>query len=496
MQESFDAIVIGSGQSGPFLAARLAASGLNTALIEREHLGGTCVNNGCIPTKTLIASARAAHVARRAGDFGVSIGSGSVSVDMRAVKARKDAVVAESVTGLTSWLGGMDKLTLIHGHARFTAAHRVQVEVRVAPVDASAKDAVKSDASAGVTAAAATLRELEAPRIFIDTGGRATVPDWPGIAELPYFTNASMMHVDFLPEHLVIVGGSYIGLEFAQMYRRFGSRVSVIEAGPRLIGREDAEVSAEVRAILEREGIEVHVGAAHLAMRPVRKRSPNGVAVSVNVAFDAAGAAQVVNGSHLLLAVGRRPNTDDLGLDAAGIAVDGRGYIVVDDELQTTVPGVWALGDVNGKGAFTHTSYNDFEIVAANLLDGGTRRVSDRIPAYALYIDPPLGRIGMSEAEVRASGRLALVATLPMSRVGRARERGETAGFMKVLVDAQTQRILGAALLGIEADEVVQSLLLAMAADLPYTRIQQTMLIHPTVSELLPTLFGSLKPLV
>ncbi|CAN5292753.1 FAD-containing oxidoreductase [soil metagenome] len=468
MQESFDAIVIGSGQSGPFLAARLAASGLKTALIERAHIGGTCVNNGCIPTKTLIASARAAHVARRAGDFGVSIGAGPVSVDMRAVKARKDAVVAESVTGLTGWLSSMDKLTLIHGHARFTAAHRVQVGDR----------------------------ELEAPRIFIDTGGRATVPDWPGIAEVPYFTNASMMHVDFLPEHLVIVGGSYIGLEFAQMYRRFGSRVSVIEAGPRLIGREDAEVSAEVRAILEREGIEVHVGAAKLAMRPVRKRSPNGVAVSVSVAFDVAGAAQVVNGSHLLVATGRRPNTDDLGLEAAGIATDGRGYIVVDDELQTTVPGVWAMGDVNGKGAFTHTSYNDFEIVAANLLDGGSRRVSDRIPAYALYIDPPLGRIGMSEAEVRASGRQALVATLPMARVGRARERGETAGFMKVLVDAQTQRILGAALLGIEADEVVQFLLLAMAADLPYTRIQQTMLIHPTVSELLPTLFGNLKPLV
>lgn len=482
MDNSFDAIVIGSGQSGPFLAARLAESGLKTALIEREHIGGTCVNNGCIPTKTLIASARAAHMARRAGDFGVSIGGGPVTVDMRAVKARKDAVVNESVTGLTTWLGGIDKLTLIHGHARFVAAHRVRVEVR-----ANSADAVAGEA---------TMRELEAPRIFIDTGGRATVPDWPGIAEVPYFTNASMMHVDFLPEHLVIVGGSYIGLEFAQMYRRFGSRVSVIEAGPRLIGREDAEVSAEVRAILEREGVEVHVGAANLAMRPVRKRSPNGVAISVNVAFDAAGAAKVVSGSHLLLAVGRRPNTDDLGLEAAGIAVDGRGYIVVDDELQTTVKGVWAMGDVNGKGAFTHTSYNDFEIVAANLQGGGSRRVSDRISAYALYIDPPLGRIGMSEAEVRASGRIALVATLPMARVGRARERGETAGFMKVLVDAQTHRILGAALLGIEADEVVQFLLLAMAADLPYTRIQQTMLIHPTVSELLPTLFGNLNPLV
>jgi pyruvate/2-oxoglutarate dehydrogenase complex dihydrolipoamide dehydrogenase (E3) component len=404
-------------------------------------------------------------VVRNAAALGVSIGdTGSINVDMRAVKARKDEVVNESVAGLTAWLGGMANLTLIRGHARFVAADRVKVN---------------DD-------------ELSAARFFIDVGGRPTVPDWPGINDIPYLTNTSMMAVDFLPEHLVIVGGSYIGLEFAQMYRRFGSRVSVIEASPRLISREDVEVSEEVRAILEREGVVVHVGASKLEM--AREGA------DVRVVFDTQGKQGVdqhaINGSHLLLAVGRRPNTDDLGLENAGVKLDARGYIVVDDELRTSTAGIWAMGDVNARGAFTHTSYNDYEIVAANLLDGGKRRVSDRVMTYALYIDPPLGRIGMSEAEVRASGKSALVATMPMTRVGRARERGETDGFMKVLVDAQTERILGAALLGIEADEVVQLLLLAMAADLPYTRIQQTMWIHPTVTELLPTLFDALKPLV
>ena len=459
MHHHFDAIVIGAGQAGPSLAARFARAGMKTALVEREHLGGTCVNTGCIPTKTLVASARVAQVVRSAAAFGVETG-GAMRVDMRAVKARKDAVVNEAIAGLTEWLGGLPNLTLIRGHARFIAPNRLRVD---------------DD-------------EIEAPKIFINVGARATVPDWPGIHEVPCLTNVSMMDVDFLPEHLVIVGGSYIGLEFAQMYRRFGSEVSVIEAAPRLITREDAEVSDAVRSILDHDGIAIHTGAKNLAMA----RDGAGV----RVAFDAEGGARTVAGSHLLLAVGRRPNTDDLGLHTAGIDLDARGYIVVDDELRTSASGVWALGDVNGRGAFTHTSYNDFEIVAANLLDGGQRRVSDRIGTYALYIDPPLGRIGMSEVEVRASGCPALVATLPMTRVGRARERGETTGFMKVLVDAGTQRILGAALLGIEADEVVQLLLLAMAAELSYTRIQRTMWIHPTVSELLPTLFDRLKPLV
>ena len=458
MQQTFDAIVIGAGQSGPFLAVRLARAGRRVVLIEREHLGGTCVNDGCIPTKTLVASARVAHVARGAAAFGVQVG-GAVTVDMAAVKARKDAVVNESVAGLAQWFGATAGLTLVRGEARFTGPASVRVGAD----------------------------DYTAPQIFLDTGGSPVVPDWPGVHTVPYLTNTTMMAVDFLPAHLVIVGGSYIGLEFAQMYRRFGSAVTVLEASGRLIGREDPEVSAAVHDLLAGEGVEIRLGAKEIA---VQARDGG---VQVDFAVD--GAPVSVTGSHLLVAVGRRPNVAALDLDRAGVALDARGYIAVDDRLATSVPGIWALGDVNGRGAFTHTSYNDFEIVAANLLDGGDRRVSDRIPAYALYTDPPLGRIGMNEAEVRARGRPARVATFPMSRVGRARERGETTGFMKVHVDAETERLLGAALFGIEADEVVQTLLLAMAADLPFSRITHTMFIHPTVTELLPSLFQALEPL-
>ena len=459
MPEPYDAIVIGTGQSGPSLAVRLAQAGRRTAIIERKLFGGTCVNVGCIPTKTLIASARAAHVARTAADYGVMI-EGAIKVDMAQVKARKDAVVAESNTGLAKWLRSTKNLTVIEGHARFTGPHTVEVNGQV----------------------------LQAPQIFIDTGGRATVPAIPGLEQVQYFTNSSMMEVDFLPAHLLIVGGSYIGLEFAQMYRRFGAEVTVIEHGPRLIAREDEEVSQEVRRILEAEGVTVHCGAEQLR---VAKQG-----AQIELAFEAQGKVQTVSGSHLLLAVGRVPNTDDLGCDQAGIALDKRGYITVDDQLQTSVPGVWALGDVNGRGAFTHTSYNDYEIVAANLLDNDPRRVSDRIPIYALFIDPPLGRVGMTEAEVRATGKPALIGKMKMARVGRARERGETKGFMKVLIDAESKKILGAALLGIEGDEAVHALADVMYAGAPYTVIQRAVHIHPTVSELIPTLLGNLKPLV
>jgi pyruvate/2-oxoglutarate dehydrogenase complex dihydrolipoamide dehydrogenase (E3) component len=458
----FDAIVIGSGQAGPFLAARLVEAGMAVALIEREHLGGTCVNDGCIPTKTLVASARTAHVARRAWEYGVRLG-GPVSVDMKAVKARKDAIVAQSVGNLTEWLGHMKGLTLIRGHARFVAPHAVEVKVEV-------EVEVETDP-------ASARERLEAPRIFINVGGRALLPDWPGLRRVPVLTNTSMMALDTCPEHLLIAGGSYIGLEFAQMYRRFGAAVTVLEHADRLIAREDPEVSHEVRAILEREGVRVH-----LAVRDVRVAAPRADG-RIGIAFTSGTIDLDVLGSHLFAAVGRRPNTDDLGLDRAGIATDARGHVVVDDELRTSVPGVWALGDVNGRGAFTHTAYNDHEIVAANLLDGAARRVTDRIPAYALFIDPPLGRAGMSEAEVRARGRPALVGVMPMTRVGRARERGETQGFMKVLVDAASERILGASLLDV------------MAADVSYKVIERAVHIHPTVSELIPTLLEQLVPL-
>jgi pyruvate/2-oxoglutarate dehydrogenase complex dihydrolipoamide dehydrogenase (E3) component len=461
MNTKYDVIVIDAGQCGPSLATRMAGAGKKTLLIESEHLGGTCVNDGCIPTKTLVASARTAYVARRAADYGVQI-SGDIRVDMKAVKARKDAVVQESITGLTKWLNNTPNLKVMFGHARFVSPHAVQVN--------------------GET--------MEAAQIFINTGGRPVVPDWPGLADVPYLTNTSMMALDELPEHLLIVGGSYIGLEFAQMYRRFGARVTVVEYSDRIIAREDAEVSSEVQAILEREGVQFVLGARDMK---VERATDN---KNINFTATAANSTHELACSHLLLAVGRKPNSDDLGLEAAGIAIDKRGYITVDDELRTNVPGVWAMGDVNGRGAFTHTSYNDYEIIAANLLDKDPRRVSDRISAYALFIDPPLARIGMSETEVRASGKPALVGVMPMARVGRARERSETQGFMKALVDAQSKRILGAALLGIEADEVIHSLLDIMAADAPYTVIQRTMHIHPTVSELVPTLLGSLKPLV
>jgi pyruvate/2-oxoglutarate dehydrogenase complex dihydrolipoamide dehydrogenase (E3) component len=457
---SYDAIVIGAGQAGPSLAVRLAKSGMRTALIEREHLGGTCVNDGCIPTKTLVASARAAHVARRAADYGVQVG-GPVTVDMHAVKARKDRVVDDAIAGLSEWLGGTERLTLIRGHARFSGAHAVEVDGRT----------------------------LEAPQIFINVGGRPTLPGWQGIADVPVLTNVSMMALDTLPEHLIIAGGSYIGLEFAQMFRRFGARVSVVEYGDRLIAREDRQVSREVQAILEREDI-----VFHFSVKDAEVSAGDG-GRGVGVRFEAGGAVHDLRGSHLLAAVGRRPNTDDLGLDKAGIATDARGFIVVDEELRTSVPGVWALGDANGRGAFTHTSYNDHQIVAANLLHGGTRKVSDRPSAYALFIDPPLGRVGMSEDEVRKRGKPALVGVMPMTRVGRAKERGETQGFMKVLVDAESERILGASLLCIEGDEIVHSLLDVMAADASYKVVARAVHIHPTVSELIPTLLESLEPL-
>ena len=458
MGQKFDAVVIGTGQAGPSLAARLAAQGMKTAIIERKLFGGTCVNVGCTPTKTLVASARAAHVARRGADFGVVIDA-PVKVDMKRVKARKDAVVRQSNEGVTNWLRNMDNLTVFEGHGRLEGARSVRVNGDL----------------------------LETERIFINVGARAAVPDLPGLGQVDYLTNSGMLEVDFLPEHLVIIGGSYIGLEFAQMYRRFGSRVTVIEMADRLIAREDEDVSLAIRSILEAEGVEFRLQAECISLE-----NRNG-GVRARVSCDD-GVPQV-DGSHLLLAVGRRPNTDDLGLDTAGIKTDARGFIVVDDELSTNVPGVWALGDCNGRGAFTHTSYNDYEIVAANLLDGDRRRLGDRIDCYGLFIDPPLGRVGMTERQARATARGVRIGHMPMARVGRARERSETQGFMKILVDARTDRILGAAILGVGGDEAVHGILDVMYAGAPFTTIARAVHIHPTVSELIPTMLGDLEPL-
>ncbi len=458
MARHYDAIVIGTGQSGPALAGRMNAEGLSVAVIERHLVGGTCVNAGCIPTKTLVGSARVAALARRAQEFGIVI-DGDVRADMRQVKARKDKIAGDSNRGVTQWLEGMDHVDLIRGHATFTGPHSV---------------AVNDDF-------------LEAERIFIDVGARARIPDWPGLEDIAYLTNSSIMDVDYLPEHLIIIGGSYIGLEFAQMYRRFGAEVTVVEMQDRLIGRDDDDVSSAVQEILAAEGVRFRLGAECLSARP------HAAGVAVQVSCEDGPEEEV--GSHLLFAVGRQPNTDDLGLENTEIETNQFGIIKVDDQLRTTQSGVWALGEVNGRGAFTHTSYNDFEIVAANLFDDDPRSVDERILCYGLFIDPPLGRVGMTEREVRASGRPALIGKRMMTRVGRAREFGETQGFIKILVDQETEQILGAAILGLSGDEAVHSLLDVMYAKQPYTVISRAVHIHPTVAELIPTVLQELQPL-
>jgi len=453
---SFDAIIIGTGQAGPSLAGRLDAAGMRVAIVERHLVGGTCVNTGCKPTKTLVASAYAAQMARRGAEYGIS--TGTVSVDMKVVEARARKVILDSRKGNEDWLAGMPNVELIRGHARFDGPGSITVNGE----------------------------RLTAPRIFVNVGGRAAVPDMPGLGDVPYLTNSSIVALDTLPRHLVVVGGSYIGLEFAQMYRRLGAQVTVIERADRLITREDSDVSEAVRGILEDEGIEVRTGADKIAFRKIDG--------GIEVAFETTTGPAEVAGSHALIAIGRRPNTDDLGLDSAGIDRDERGYIKVDDHLQASVPGVWALGDCNGRGAFTHTAYNDFEIVAANLLDGEDRRVSSRVPGYALFIDPPLGRAGMSEAEAVKSGRPLLFSKRPMTRVGRAVEKGETKGFMKVVADAETRKILGAAILGTGGDEAIHGILDMISADRPLDELRWAVPIHPTVSELIPTLLVDLAP--
>jgi pyruvate/2-oxoglutarate dehydrogenase complex dihydrolipoamide dehydrogenase (E3) component len=454
----FDSIIIGTGQAGPSLSARLAGAGMKVAVIERNLFGGTCVNTGCIPTKTLVASARAAYMAKRADDFGVMI-EGPINVDMKKVKARKDEVAGRSNHEIPGWMKKISNLTVFKRHARFEGPRTVSIGDEV----------------------------LEADKIFINVGARAYIPPMPGLDRVEYLTNSSMMQVDYLPQHLIIIGGSYIGLEFGQMYRRFGSQVTIVEKGSGLIARDDEDVSETVKEILESEGINIRLNAECIASEKEGDK--------VRVKLDCDKGDKAVTGSHLLLAVGRTPNTDDLGLDKAGVDMDERGYIRVDDQLHTNVPGIWALGDCNGKGAFTHTSYNDFEIVAANLLDDDLRRASDRILCYGLYIDPPLGRAGMTEAQVRQSGRRALIGKRFMANIGRAIEKGETQGFMKILVDADSKEILGAAILGVGGDEAIHSILDIMYAKQPYTVIQRAMHIHPTVSELIPTILGDLKPL-
>ena len=457
MTSKFDAIVIGLGQAGPSLAARLAGHGMRVAVIEKGEFGGTCVNNGCTPTKAMVASAYAAHMARHAAAYGVVLQE-APAVNMESVKARKDLIVRASRDGLETWMQGLQNATIYRGQARFSGAQAVTVNGE----------------------------ELTAERIFINVGGRPLIPDMPGIGSVPYLTNVTMMDLDVLPEHLIVIGGSYVGLEFGQMFRRFGSRVTVVEMGPHLVGHEDPDVSQCIEDFLSAEGIALRLGAKCISLHARDQ--------DLSVGLDCREGDPNEHGTHLLLAVGRVPNTDDLGLEAAGIAVDQRGYIQVNESLQTSNPHVWALGDCNGKGAFTHTAYNDYEIVADNLLANAGRKYTDRLPVYALFTDPPLGRVGLNEAAIRKAGGEALVGKLPMTRVARAREKGETNGFLKIHVDKESQRILGASLLGTGADEAVQSLLDAMYARTPYPEFQRHVRIHPTVCELLPTVLENLHP--
>jgi len=456
--KKYDAIVIGAGQAGPSLAAKLVSENLKTAIIERKLFGGTCVNTGCIPTKTLVASARAAHMARRGDEFGVQI-SGDINVDMKKVKARKDAVVQQSNQGVTGWMKNMEGLDVYEGHGQFESSNVVSVNGE----------------------------QLQADKIFINVGARARVPDMPGLNDIEYFTNSNIMDVDFLPEHLIIIGGSYIGLEFAQMYRRFGSEVTVVEMSDRLIPREDQDVSETVKEILENEGVKIRLGAECISF--AKRDSKIGVTDSCK------GEKQEVIGSHVLLAVGRETNSHDLGLDKAGVKTNKFGIIEVDNVLETNVPGIWAIGECNGEGAFTHTSYNDYEIVADNQFDTKTRGVSDRIMCYGLFIDPPLGRVGLTEQQVKDSGKKALVGKMMMSHIGRAKERSETQGFMKVLIDAETDEILGANILGIGGDEIIHLFIDTMYAKAPYHVIKNAVHVHPTVAELIPTMLQDLQTL-
>ena len=458
MPSTFDAIIVGTGQAGPSLAARLSAAGMKVAVVERHKFGGTCVNNGCTPTKAMVASAYAAHLASRAADYGVVLAS-EPRVDMTLVKARKDAIVRNSSEGVENWMHGLSGVSVFRGHARFTGMNSLEVGGE----------------------------PLTAERIFLNVGGRPRIPEMPGIDSVPFLTNVSMMELDLVPQHLIVIGGSYVGLEFGQMFRRFGSQVTIVETGSRLLAREDEDVSLALQDILSAEGINLRLSATCITMR----LEPQGLSVGV----DCTAGAQREYGTHLLLAVGRVPNTEDLGLDAARVEVDHHGYIRVDEGLRTTNPGVWALGDCNGKGAFTHTAYNDYEIVADNLLLGAQRRHTDRIPIYALYTDPPLARVGLNETEARKSGIAALTGKRPMTRVARAIEKGETQGFLKIQVEAGSRRILGASLLGTGADESMHSLVDAIYAGTPYTEFQRHVRAHPTVSELLPTVMEHLVPL-
>jgi pyruvate/2-oxoglutarate dehydrogenase complex dihydrolipoamide dehydrogenase (E3) component len=452
--ERYDAIVIGAGQAGVPLASALARSGRRTILIEREHVGGTCINEGCTPTKTMVASARVAYLARRGADYGVK--TGPITVDLARVRERKRAIVKSFRAGSLRRVETTEGLELICGEARFTGPRQLAVDGRL----------------------------LESDLVFVNTGGRPAAPDVEGLDRVASLDSTSVMELDQVPDHLVVLGGGYIGLEFGQMFRRFGSRVTIVQRGPQLLPLEDPDVAEAVLGVLTEDGIEVLLEAEAVRAEPA--------SAGMRLTVRTPAGERTVEGSHVLRAAGRVPNTDYLGLEAAGIAMDAKGFILVDPRLETSVPGVYALGDVKGGPAFTHISYDDFRVIRTNLLQGGRACITDRLVPYTVFIDPQLGRIGLSEREARKQGRAVRVARMPMSYVARALELDEARGFMKALVDPESGQILGAAVLGIEGGELMAALQLAMMGRVPYDRLRDAVFAHPTLAESLNNLFSSL----
>ncbi|HVU65485.1 MAG TPA: mercuric reductase [Ktedonobacteraceae bacterium] len=456
----YDAIIIGAGQGGVPLATALAGAGLKTALIECEHVGGTCVNEGCTPTKTMVASARVAYLARRAADYGVH--TGPISVDMTVVRKRKREIVTSFRGGSERRLENAAGLDLLMGQTRFSGDRTLEVVL-----------------NNGET------RQLSAEKIFINAGARPAEPDLPGVEQVPVLNSTTIMELDEVPEHLLIIGGGYVGLEFGQMFRRFGSRVSLIQRSSRLLTREDPDIADAVADILRQDGIEILLNST-----PLRVERQDGGQIDLRVRTPAG--ERVLRGSHLLLAAGRTPNSDDLNLAATGLRADAHGFIHTNERLETNVAGIYALGDIKGGPAFTHISYDDFRIIRTNLLEHGHASIHDRFVPYTVYIDPQLGRVGLSETEARAQGRDIRVASMPMSYVARALETDETRGLMKVVVDAASRQILGCAILGIEGGEIMSALQIAMMGKLPYTALREAVFAHPTLMEALNNLFSTL----